>query len=153
MTFSFIYLFICRILTKLSSNFREYVVEYSLLNKFIYYYYLDLCEFRFSFFSPFRFFQKTSYLLCSQIWLNHLMDDRHFSHITELGNKKKKKKNPASFNYSLGLVFVFSLIRFCFFFIFLKIKNCPERKNTGLGFFFFSFFFVSKNLTKFMREN
>jgi hypothetical protein len=30
-----------------------------------------------------------SYLVCSQIWLNHLMDDHHFSHITKL------KKNNA----------------------------------------------------------
>ncbi len=26
-----------------------------------------------------------SYILCSQIWLNHLMDDCHFSYITKLG--------------------------------------------------------------------
>ncbi len=29
-----------------------------------------------------------SYLLCSQIWLNHLMDDRHFTYITKLEKKK-----------------------------------------------------------------
>jgi len=31
-----------------------------------------------------------SYLVCSQIWLNHLMDDCHFSYITKLEGKKKK---------------------------------------------------------------
>jgi hypothetical protein len=29
---------------------------------------------------------KFSYLECSQIWLNHLMDDRHFSYLTKLLN-------------------------------------------------------------------
>jgi hypothetical protein len=28
-----------------------------------------------------------SYLICSQIWLNHPMDDHHFSYITKLKNK------------------------------------------------------------------
>jgi hypothetical protein len=35
-----------------------------------------------------------SYLVCSQIWLNHLMDDQHFSYITKLGGKKKQKTPP-----------------------------------------------------------
>jgi hypothetical protein len=39
------------------------------------------------------FFKKNffllSYLVCSQIWLNHLMDDHHFSYMTKLGGKKK----------------------------------------------------------------
>jgi hypothetical protein len=29
-----------------------------------------------------------SYLICSQIWLSHPMDDRHFSYITKLNKKK-----------------------------------------------------------------
>jgi hypothetical protein len=36
-----------------------------------------------------------SYIVYSQIWLNCLLDNRHFSYITKL--KKKKKENPASF--------------------------------------------------------
>jgi hypothetical protein len=32
----------------------------------------------------FSFFFKLSYVVCSQIWLNHLMDARHFSDITKL---------------------------------------------------------------------
>jgi hypothetical protein len=36
----------------------------------------------------FFFFFLLSYLFCSQIWLNHLMDDdRHFSYITKLTQK------------------------------------------------------------------
>ncbi len=48
--------------------------------------------------------------MCNQIWLNHLMDDRHLSYITKIGNWKK---NPDSFRrwkdptlvrgYDLGL--------------------------------------------------
>jgi hypothetical protein len=37
------------------------------------------------------FFFLLSYLVCSQIWLNHLMDDRHFSYIHH--NKIDPKKN------------------------------------------------------------
>jgi hypothetical protein len=29
-----------------------------------------------------------SYLVCSQIWLNHLIDDHHFSYITKLKKQK-----------------------------------------------------------------
>ncbi len=32
----------------------------------------------------FSFFFLFSYLVCSQIWLNHLMDDHHFSYLTKL---------------------------------------------------------------------
>jgi hypothetical protein len=32
-----------------------------------------------------------SYFVCSQIWLNFRMDDRHFSHMRKM---PKKKKNP-----------------------------------------------------------
>ncbi len=35
-----------------------------------------------------------AFLVCSQIWLNHRMDDHHFSYITKLGEKKEKKKHP-----------------------------------------------------------
>ncbi len=31
---------------------------------------------------------RLSCLVCSQIWLNHLMDDHHFSYITKLKKKK-----------------------------------------------------------------
>jgi hypothetical protein len=40
---------------------------------------------------PVSFF-LLSYLVCNQIWLNHLRDDGHFSYITKL--KKKKTKKP-----------------------------------------------------------
>ncbi len=33
-------------------------------------------------------FFPLSYLICSQIWLNHLMDDHHFDYITKLKKKK-----------------------------------------------------------------
>jgi hypothetical protein len=43
----------------------------------------------------FVFFFLLSYLVCSQIWLNHLMDDHHFSYIyiTKLTQKKKKPES------------------------------------------------------------
>ncbi len=36
-------------------------------------------------------FPLLSYLVYSQIWLNHLPDDHHFSYITKLHPKKKKE--------------------------------------------------------------
>jgi hypothetical protein len=33
-----------------------------------------------------------SFLVCSQIWLNFLMDNRHFSHITKMKKKQKNRK-------------------------------------------------------------
>jgi len=36
----------------------------------------------------FYFFFLLSYLVCSQIWLNHLMDDRHFNYIKRKFEKK-----------------------------------------------------------------
>jgi hypothetical protein len=37
------------------------------------------------------FFPLLSYLICSQIWLNHHMDDHHFSYIRKLAKKREKK--------------------------------------------------------------
>jgi hypothetical protein len=41
-------------------------------------------------FSP-SFISSTD-LVCSQIWVNHLMNDHHFSYITKLKKQKKQKK-------------------------------------------------------------
>ncbi len=41
----------------------------------------------FCFFCFFLFLWLLSYLVWRHIWLNHLMDDRHFSYITKLGKK------------------------------------------------------------------
>ncbi len=41
----------------------------------------------------FVFFFLLSYLVCSQIWLNHLMDDHHFSYIYITTKLTQKKKN------------------------------------------------------------
>jgi hypothetical protein len=38
------------------------------------------------------FFKKYLFLVCSQIWLNHLTDDCHFSSITKIAPKNNKKK-------------------------------------------------------------
>jgi len=42
----------------------------------------------------FWFFFLLSYLVCDQIWLNHLMDDHHFSYITKL--ERKTPSRPGS---------------------------------------------------------
>ncbi len=44
----------------------------------------------------FVFFFLLSYLVCSQIWLNHLMDDRHFSYIYITTKLTPKKIKPES---------------------------------------------------------
>jgi hypothetical protein len=36
---------------------------------------------------------KLSYPVCSQIWLNCVMDDQHFNDIAKMEKKKKRKKN------------------------------------------------------------
>jgi hypothetical protein len=48
------------------------------------------------------FFFLLSYLFCSQIWLNHLMDYCHFSYVTK--KKKKKKKNPCNSTISTAFI-------------------------------------------------
>jgi hypothetical protein len=40
-----------------------------------------------------------SYLVCSQIWLNHIWVDCHFSYITKLEKKKKKPLFPINVSH------------------------------------------------------
>jgi hypothetical protein len=47
-------------------------------------------------------FCSTFILVCSQIWLNHLMNDSHFSDITKL---KKKTQIPSVVIYLFELFF------------------------------------------------
>ncbi len=42
-----------------------------------------------------------SHLVWSQIWLNFIMDDRHFSYITKIEKKQKKKKQNSPWNFRL----------------------------------------------------
>ncbi len=46
------------------------------------------------------FFFLLSYLICSQIWLNHLMDNHHLCYITKL----KKRTLIISYNFAISLL-------------------------------------------------
>jgi hypothetical protein len=87
------------------------------------------------------------------MWLNHVMDDRHFIQITEL---RGEKENPASSNYSLDLVFVFSIFfsnKKLFSYFLLKNKTAPPKRKLWTRIVFYFIFFRIEILTKFMKEN
>jgi hypothetical protein len=53
------------------------------------------------------------YLICSQIWLNYLMNDHQFNYITKLKKRKKKKKvNPKTLEHPQPYILEFKTLKF-----------------------------------------